>query len=253
MTNKSLAHNFYLLEFSVFKMYFLIFFAFFLGVFFKVSANKPIDSNQGIYAPKQTSKVKKSNNNFVMKPRQLGHDSRFKSFSYTPNVTFEIVALYDNSSYIEFEQDETITTIVNPKKLAWQLVPAGNRLFIKPEESDANTSITIFTNKRRYFFEFSAKEPTETFDPDHTFFFQFKYPTDEDAKNIRNYAKSILPDVDQSPWKYNFNYTITGEDTGHIARDLNVEMQRVKQSALQSDEYLARNTGLRKINQLQSA
>ncbi len=58
-----------------------------------------------------------------------------------------------------------------------------------------------------------AKEPSSNFDKDYSFFFKFKYPSEEESKTIRTYAKSILPDVDQNPWKYNFNYTITGEDS----------------------------------------
>ena len=58
-----------------------------------------------------------------------------------------------------------------------------------------------------------AKEPMATFDKDYSFFFKFKYPSDEEAKTIRTYAKSILPDVDKNPWKYNFNYTMAGEDS----------------------------------------
>jgi type IV secretion system protein VirB9 len=168
-------------------------------------------ANQGIY-----SQVKQSEPTFkriVVEPRQLGHDPRFKTFSFTPNTTYKIVTVYDNPSFIEFDVNEGVTTIVNPKKTAWQLLSSGNRLFIKPEESDADTQITVMTNKRIYFFEMYAKEPDSNFDKDYSFFFKFKYPSEEESKTIRTYAKSILPDVDQNPWKYNFNYTITGEDS----------------------------------------
>lgn len=168
-------------------------------------------AEQGIYTP--NAKKEPNFKRIVIEPRQLGHDPRFKTFSFTPNTTYKIVTVYDNPSFIEFDTNESVTTIVNPKKTAWQLISSGNRLFIKPEESDADTQITVMTNKRIYFFEMYAKEPDSNFDKDYSFFFKFKYPSDEEAKTIRTYAKSILPDVDQSPWKYNFNYTITGEDS----------------------------------------
>lgn len=167
-------------------------------------------NDMGIYRQNQTTSNPKRTS---VEPRQLGHDSRFKTFSFTPNTAYKILAIYDNPSYIEFDANESITTIVNPKKTAWQLVSSGNRLFIKPEESDADTSITVMTNKRIYFFEMYAIEPRGNFDPDYTFVFKFKYPSDEEVKTIRTYAKSILPDVDQNPSNYNFNYTITGEDS----------------------------------------
>lgn len=148
----------------------------------------------------------------VVEPRQLGHDPRFKTFSFTPNTTYKVVTVYDNPSYIEFEAGEAVSTIINPKKLSWQFVPADNKLFVKPIESNADTQVTVMTSKRTYFFEMYAKEPDADFDKDYSFFFKFKYPNDEESKTIRTYAKSILPDIDQNPWKYNFNYTISGED-----------------------------------------
>lgn len=191
----------------------LVFICFFLFGFYKIT-HLVYAAEPGIYNPNQSVFKKEPDfKRIVVEPRQLGHDPRFKTFSFTPNTTYKLVTVYDNPTYIEFEEGETISTIINPKKTAWQLVPAGKRLFIKPEESEADTNITIMTNKRVYFFEAYAKEPSGNFDKDYTFFFKFKYPSEEEAKNIRTYAKSILPDVEQNPEKYNFNYTITGEDS----------------------------------------
>ena len=188
-------------------MRFVFLFLTFVGFVFKVSYG----ADGGLYKPGKASQP--TFTRIVVEPRQLGHDPRFKSFSFTPNTTYKIITIYDNPSFIEFDTDETVATILNPKKTAWQFVPSGNRLFIKPEESNADTQITVMTNKRMYFFEMYAKEPDGNFDRDYSFFFKFKYPNDDETKTIRTYAKSILPDVEQSPWKYNFNYTITGEDS----------------------------------------
>jgi type IV secretion system protein VirB9 len=185
-------------------------FVFYLLAIFCVTFNVKANDG-GIYS--STKKQEPSFKRIVVEPRQMGHDPRFKTFAFTPNTTYKIVAVYDNPSFIEFETNESVATIVNPKKSSWQLIPSGNRLFLKPEESDADTQITVMTNKRIYFFEMYAKEPSSNFDKDYSFFFKFKYPSEEESKTIRTYAKSILPDVDQNPWKYNFNYTITGEDS----------------------------------------
>ena len=186
-------------------MNFIISFIICIGVFqFNSFAN-----TDGIFL---SDKQKEYFRKLAVNPRQLGNDPRFKSFSFTPYTTYKIIALYDNPSYIEFEEGEAIATIVNPKKNAWQTVASNNRLFIKPEESDADTTITVMTNKRVYYFEMHALEPEDDFDPNYTISFKFKYPTNEESKTIRTYAKSILPDIDQNPWKYNFNYTVTGED-----------------------------------------
>lgn len=146
----------------------------------------------------------------VIKARALGHDSRFKVFPYMENGVYEIIALYDNTTYIEFEEGEIVASVTNPKDNAWQLLPQQNKLFFKPIASNADTQFTVMTNKRIYFFEMYAKEPTEALDDSYTFYYQFTYPTEEEQKTIRRYARSLLPNIDLEPEKYNFNYTITG-------------------------------------------
>ena len=163
-------------------------------------------NKDGIYV----SKKQKSFRN-VIEARAMGHDTRFKSFPYIENGVYKVVTLYDNPTFIEFEEGEVISTIINPKRSAWQLIPTGNRLFIKPLESDADTELTVMTSKHKYFFEIYAQEPKKDFDEDYTFFFRFRYPNDEETKSIKKYARSVMPDIDHYPEKYNFNYTVTGE------------------------------------------
>ncbi len=147
----------------------------------------------------------------VIKASSLGHDSRFKVFPFMENGVYEVVALYDNTTYIEFEEGEIVGSITNPKDDFWQLVPKENRLFFRPIANNADTQITVMTNKRMYFFEMYAKEPDSSFDDDYTFYYQFSYPNEEEQKTIRRYSKSIMPNIDLNPEKYNFNYTITGQ------------------------------------------
>lgn len=147
----------------------------------------------------------------VIKASRLGHDSRFKLFPFLENGVYEVIALFDNTTYIEFEEGEIVGSITNPKEEYWQFAPKENRLFFRPIASDADTQITVMTNKRIYFFEMYAKEPDGNFDDDYTFYYQFSYPSAEEQKTIRRYSKSILPNIDLNPEQYNFNYTITGQ------------------------------------------
>lgn len=164
------------------------------------------DPTLGVY--KGESKPKPSRK--VVESRQLGHDSRFRVFTFAPNTVFKFTAVYDYPTYIEFESDETVSSITNPKRGAWQLVPSGNKLFIKPLLNNADTPITLMTNKRVYFFEFFATEPSESYDTDFAFYTKFYYPNYEESQSIRQYAKSLIPNLDK-PENYNFNYTIAGE------------------------------------------
>ena len=151
-----------------------------------------------------------------MTPRTIGSDSRFKVFSYSPNTVFRMTVPYDTSTYFEFESDEAATNFSfnNQRQRAWDVVPSQNRLYIRPVESDADSQLTVMTNKRVYFFELFAKEPEtkDIFkDKDFTFYVKFYYPTAGDSDNIKRYATSILPNLNEAD-KYNFNYTLTGED-----------------------------------------
>jgi type IV secretion system protein VirB9 len=168
-------------------------------------------AEMGLYSnPK--AKKEPSFQRLVVEPRQMGHDPRFKSIPFTPNTTVKLTFVYDNQSYVELEAGENVVGIMNPKGVSWQITINGQRIFVKPIESNADTQITVMTDKRTYFWEVYAKEPDGNFDKDYTFYYKYQYPTEEDGKTIRTYAKSILPDIERSPWKYNFNYTITGED-----------------------------------------
>jgi type IV secretion system protein VirB9 len=172
------------------------------------TAGVNVQSDLGIYKKPAKQDIRKK----VIKSRTLGHDSRFKVFPFMENGVYEIIALYDNTTYIEFEEDEVVSSVTNPKDDSWQLLPQKNKLFLQPVASGASTQLTVMTNKRIYFFEMYAKEPENSFDDDYTFYYQFTYPTEEEQKTIRRYSRSLLPNIDLEPEKYNFNYTITGHD-----------------------------------------
>ena len=172
------------------------------------SAQKPF----GLVKKDEIDGIKR---NFVT-PRTLGSDARFKVFSYSPNTVYRLTVPYDTSTYLEFEGDETPSSFSfnNQRQTAWDVVPAQNRLYIRPVESDADSQMTVMTNKRVYFFELFAKEPEskDIFkDKDFAFYIKFYYPTSGDSDNIKRYATSVLPDLSK-PEKYNFNYTLNGED-----------------------------------------
>lgn len=121
-------------------------------------------------------------------------------------------------SYIEFSETETVNTIYSPKPEAWQFIPIKNRLFLKPIEEGADTTLTVMTNQRVYFFELHAQYAAGPFDPNLVFFIKFRYPSEirEQGQGIGNensiiqYVMTDIPDLSK-PDKYNFNYTVSGD------------------------------------------
>lgn len=152
----------------------------------------------------------------TIKPQQVGYNSSSQTFIYVPEAIYEVTFFYEYVASIEFEDDEAVSKIIAPPEqlLLWQMQPLMNRLYVRPIASNANIFLNIITNKREYKLKFLAEEPIRgKFEPRYTNAYKFHYPNYDDAQNIKTYTHSLLPDIDQNPGKYNFNYTITGEDT----------------------------------------
>lgn len=173
-------------------------------------------------------------------PRALGNEQRIKIINYKPNTVFVFVGHYTYQSIIEFALDEQIDTISMGTPTPWQIVPAVNRIFLKPIEDDATTNMTVITNKRMYFFEMHAEEASGINDPNLSFVVKFVYPDDINYSAIRHVQTSSGPDLSK-PELYNFNYTISGKskeieplqifDDGEFTyfkfRDINAELPAI--------------------------
>jgi len=146
--------------------------------------------------------------------RPLGGEKRIKIVNYTPNTVFKFTGHYLFQSIIEFGINEEIQTISMGTSSPWQLVPSGNRIFIKPIEDDATTNMTVITNKRMYFFEMHAEEAEGVADDNIAFIVKFVYPEDNNFNSLKQVKSTSGPDL-TSPDKYNMNYTISGS-----ARDI---------------------------------
>ncbi len=152
----------------------------------------------------------------ALKPKQYSADKRFKTWTYYPNTVYYYTGHYSSHTYIEFEGGETVSSISTAKPTAWQMVPNANRLYLKPVEDDAETTATIMTNKRVYFFELHTEDSKSPFDEELAFFIKFRYPkaaesTGDDDNSIIQYSTTSLPDLSH-PERYNFNYSMSGDE-----------------------------------------
>lgn len=153
-------------------------------------------------------------------PQRYGAEGRFKSLLYHTNGVYYYEGYYMNPTYIEFSSKEKINTIYSPKADAWSIKATKNRLFLTPVGEDADTTMTVMTNTRTYFFELHARQPSGPFDPDLTFFVKFRYPSGSDKKDsssssgndgsIIQYSVVKGPDLTKAE-NYNFNYTVSGD------------------------------------------
>ena len=149
----------------------------------------------------------------IREPRPTSVDSRIRVIVYSPDDVFKFVGYYGYQASIELGKGEEVASISMGDTTSWQIVPSGNRIFIKPMEQDATTNMTLITNKRTYFFELYAEEAQDIRDPDMVFNVRFLYPdSDEEEGGLRRFTVDTQgPDLSH-PEKYNFNYSISGHE-----------------------------------------
>jgi type IV secretion system protein VirB9 len=110
-------------------------------------------------------------------PRELVTDARVKLLVYSVNQVYKLVAYYGYQIDIQLGDSEEIKTIAAGDSVAWQIVGAGQHLFVKPMASGARTNLSVVTNKRTYIFDLSAR--THSDHGDITYLVRFRYPETE--------------------------------------------------------------------------
>lgn len=158
-------------------------------------------------------------NAVVIKPQRSGSDGRFKYWTYQKNGVYYYEGFYMHPSYIQFEGGERLASIYLPKPDAWSIKRTENKLFLMPIAEDAETTMTVMTSQRTYFFELRARTATGPFDPDVTFVTRFRYNSagtgsssgeNSEDNTIIQYVTNKGVDLSKTE-NYNFNYTVSGD------------------------------------------
>ncbi len=148
----------------------------------------------------------------IREPRATSMDSRIRVMVYHPNDVFRYVGYYGYQGSIQLEEGETVDTVSMGETVSWQIVPSGNRIFLKPVGEEATTNMTLITNKRIYFFELHAKEAKDIEDPGLVFAVKFLYPDSaKDIMDLSYNSSPMTPDISNKK-DYNFKYTISGSE-----------------------------------------
>ena len=150
-------------------------------------------------------------------------DSRIKTLVFNPNEVFAVTTHYGYQSNIEFGEKESIETISVGDRVAWQISPAGRRLFIRAMEENAHTNMTVVTNLRAYQFDLRSSSADAVFgSAELTYVVRFFYPDEASLMRVANYSPALspappaivsTPEPLASPSPYNYRYTFTGPTT----------------------------------------
>ncbi len=146
----------------------------------------------------------------VIEPRAMASDSRIKVITYSKDSIFKYIGYYNYQAAIELEKEEEVVSISMGDTTAWQIVPSGNLIFIKPIEENATTNMTLITNKRVYLFELYAEYTNQIRDPNITFVLKFLYNNDTLNELLSHKSDNII-NFDR-PEELNFLYSISGDE-----------------------------------------
>lgn len=112
----------------------------------------------------------------------IATDSRIKTFVYNENDVYRLLTHYGYQLNIEFGNKEEIETISVGDRTGWQIIPAGQRLFVRGMEDKAHTNMTVVTNRHAYQFDLYSSPPGEQGWDELVYVVRFYYPEDQDIQ-----------------------------------------------------------------------
>lgn len=120
-------------------------------------------------------------------PPKGERDARVRVVEYHSRQVVRVTAFFGVSTHIQFGEDEVIKDVAVGDDAAWKIVPRGRNLFIKPVAKQADTNVTVLTDRRVYHFTFvvnqrAEKDPNAWADPSLVYSLSFVYPDDEAAR-----------------------------------------------------------------------
>jgi type IV secretion system protein VirB9 len=98
-----------------------------------------------------------------VQPRRGTHDARVRLATFQDGQVYQIRTSLTHVTSIEFGPGETIRSIIAGDTEGFLLdgVPGGQAFAIKPVVAGAHTNITVYTNRRSYYFNVTeASSPT---------------------------------------------------------------------------------------------
>ena len=147
-------------------------------------------------------------------------DSRIKTLNYNDSSVYTISTKFGYQTSIVFERGEEIETISVGDRSLWQIIPSGNRIFIRPMDENVITNMTVLTNKRSYQFDLKALSIEKSDLPIYVARFAYdgdiipsQKPAPVISKPVPVAVGQIPPQMPAAPTEtMNYNYTFTGSD-----------------------------------------
>lgn len=148
-------------------------------------------------------------------PKAGPKDYRVKFVDYNADEVFRVKAFYLRNLRIQLAPGEQVVDIGIGDPVAWDHVPSGNNIFLKPKYENATTNMSVVTNRRTYEFELHASKPPQTGEyVDLTYAIKFRYPEEVAALQLaeqrRKDAEGLLDTNPEADPKTNWDYWVQG-------------------------------------------
>jgi type IV secretion system protein VirB9 len=146
---------------------------------------------------------------FTMSAAPAGSDRRIRYVNYDPDDVVEIEAVVGVATHIVLEPGESYVTHAFGDGKAWDFAVKANHCFLKAVATDADSNLTIVTDRRSY--HFSLKLLTAP-GAAPTFEIAFRYP-DTQARKRRDEVqhRAIEEGFGRNGEKPNLDYTMSGD------------------------------------------
>ena len=120
-------------------------------------------------------------------PKSGAHDARVRTATFVDGQVYRIETSLTHVTSIEFGQGETIRSVIAGDTEGFLLdgVPGGRAFAIKPTLRGATTNITVYTDRRSYYFNV-----VEVPRAPH-YVVRFDYPEERDARPDKSVAAAL--------------------------------------------------------------
>jgi type IV secretion system protein VirB9 len=140
---------------------------------------------------------------------RMGADGRIRHVVYDPDEVVTIEAVVGVATHIVLEPGETYLTHAFGDGKAWDFAVKGNHCFLKAVATDADSNLTIVTDRRSYHFSLRL---TTAPGASPTFELIFQYP-DRDARRKREDGarRAVEEGFASRSGPTNLDYTMSGD------------------------------------------
>lgn len=139
-------------------------------------------------------------------------DSRIRTVDYHGGQVFRLSVHYGYTLLVQFGKNESVEqgTVAMGDPAAWKVGPRGRNLMIKPTAPEAETNMTVITNRRTYSFHLAANDDDGRAS---MYVVRFDYPRLERAKDReQREAERVASRMENKYRGTNYKYYAKGSE-----------------------------------------